>query len=120
MSLLERFKDVGVTEVPKIMKKKKTTRGDRAMDIVKRHQLAMSLNKPPIIIQTSKNTIGVASTSRVEHSELTLRFGVWVCDCPDTRMHGGECKHLIAIMFCKLRLIKIPTFDEAMEMTNED
>ena len=117
MSIVKLFKGVGDRELPKPIKKAKSTRESRAHEIVFRHKHAMMFKLPPIIVQTTKNTIGVASTSRDEHSSLEYKFGKWLCDCPDARMRGVLCKHNIAIAYCKLNGVKIPTIDEAMEMS---
>jgi len=118
MNLVEQFKDVGVKEVPKVKKKHKETREDRGKMIAYRQQQAMLNHTAPIIVQTTKNTIAVASSSRPEHSNVEYKFGQWECDCPDARMRGRMCKHCIAIIYCRMNGIKIPTFDEAMEMIN--
>ncbi len=98
--------------------KLKTTREDRAKEIVFRHKQSMMNGGTPVLVQTTKNTIGVASSSRTEHSSVEYKFGKWICDCPDADYRGTLCKHNIAIAYCKLNGIKIPTIDEAMEMTN--
>ena len=116
MNLVEQFKDVGVKEVPKVKKKVKETREDRAKLIAYKQQQAIFFNKPPMIVQVTKNTIAVASITRSEHSNVEYKFGEWVCDCPDAKIRGRLCKHNIAIIYCRMNGIKIPTFDEAMEM----
>jgi len=117
LNLVEQFKDIGVEQVPKVKKKQKTTREDRAREIYTRHKNAMLNGGVPIIVRTTKNTIGITSFTRPEHSTIEYKFGQWVCDCPDARMRGRLCKHNIAIILCRMNGVKIPTIDEAMEMT---